>query len=197
MYTFSIEQEGSFCPEPFIRWEGALSVVWEMRRAAESGRIREDRWPQWALRQDPQSWVLPVGELPGAAGEESLGSPPLCNQDALPSSLHSGVSYFYKEEPFLQLKKKKKKVWEPLIESICPDSFLKFIFNRRIIASECCVGFPRALTWTSRRFTAPCVVNLLSCPTVPHPSGWSGRQAELPVWHGGFPSALCSAYRRV
>lgn len=109
MYTFSIEQEGSFCPEPFIRWEGALSVVWEMRRAAESGRIREDRWPQWALRQDPQSWVLPVGELPGAAGEESLGSPPLCNQDALPSSLHSGVSYFYKEEPFLQLKKKKKK----------------------------------------------------------------------------------------
>ena len=106
MYAFVIEHEESFCQESFIRWKGMLSMVWEMHRAAESGRICEGWSPQWALRQDPQSWVLPAGALPGAAGEGSVGSPAPCTPSALPSSLHSGMSCIYKEEPFLQLKKK-------------------------------------------------------------------------------------------
>ena len=78
MYTFMIEQEESFCQEPFIRWKGMLSVVWEMRRAAESGRIREDRCPSGLsgrILLGPSCWGTSRGCWRGKPGEPTSLQP--------------------------------------------------------------------------------------------------------------------------
>ena len=44
---------------------------------------------------------------------------------------------------------------------------LKFIFNCRIIALQCCVGFCRTSTWLSHRYTyVPSLLNLPQPPTL-------------------------------
>ena len=48
----------------------------------------------------------------------------------------------------------------------CTSMFLlKFIFNWRIIALECCVGFCHTITWTSREYTH--ITFLLILPATP------------------------------
>ena len=54
-------------------------------------------------------------------------------------------------------------------------NFLKFIFNRRIIALQYCVGFCHIATWISHRYTyVPSLLNLLptSHPILPFSEGY-------------------------
>ena len=47
-------------------------------------------------------------------------------------------------------------------------NFLKFIFNWRMIASQCCVGFCCIRTWISRKYTyIPSLLNLPPSPPIP------------------------------
>ena len=48
-----------------------------------------------------------------------------------------------------------------------PTSFNAFIFNWRVIALQCCVGFCRSSAHISHRHT--CVVSLWNCPPTSHP----------------------------
>ena len=47
-------------------------------------------------------------------------------------------------------------------------NYFKFIFNWRMIASQCCVGFCCIITWISRKYTyIPSLLNLPSSPPIP------------------------------
>ena len=77
----------------------------------------------------------------------------------------------------------------PVLYSSFP---LSLIFNRRIIAFQCCVGFCRTTVWISHKYTY--VPSLLkprpACPRVPPLSVVTGHRVELPVLHGSFSLAV-------
>ena len=68
-----------------------------------------------------------------------------------------------------------------------PNCFLiLFIFNWRLIALQCCVGFCHTSTWSSHRCThVPSFLNLPPSPyCIPPLSVVTGHEAELPVSFG-------------
>ena len=78
--------------------------------------------------------------------------------------------------------------------------FFKFIFNRRIIALQSCVGFCHISRWISHRHTyIPSLLNLLPASYPPsHPSRLSQSTSfELPASYSTFPLAICFTYGNV
>ena len=69
-----------------------------------------------------------------------------------------------------------------------------FLFNRRIIALQCCVGFCHTTAWISCKYTY--VPSLLNLPSPPHLTLLE-HQVELPVSYSNFPLALCLPYGNV
>ena len=71
--------------------------------------------------------------------------------------------------------------------------FFNIIFNRTIIASQCCVSFCHTAAWISRKY--PYIPFLLSPLPTPSPplQGVTELSAELPVPCRCFPPAACVA----
>lgn len=61
-------------PRAVYQMGRSVSVVWEVRRAAESGRIRGDQAPQWALRQDCNPGSFLLGNFQGLLEREAWGA---------------------------------------------------------------------------------------------------------------------------
>ena len=72
------------------------------------------------------------------------------------------------------------------------ETFTSLIFNWRITALQCCVGFCHPTMWISRKYT--CISSFLSLPptTVPHPTplGCHRGQTELSVLYSNFSPAI-------
>ena len=81
--------------------------------------------------------------------------------------------------------------WICQLHSFLFACFFLFIFNCRIIALQCCIGFCHTAAWISHTCTH--VPSLLRLPSISHPippfEVVTEHQAELPLLHSNIPLA--------